>query len=93
MAEFVSREIQFLFPIWNRNRIISLKRKKSFKRLLAPHGRPRSPPGPREPLTPGKEHGTARPRWGGSEAKPDPEPYNQALPGPLNLLALLPSPT
>lgn len=88
-------KFQFLFPIWKRNRIISLRnnKKKSFRRLLAPHGRPRSPPSPGEPLAPGEWHSTARPRtWRGTDTKPDPEPHNQALPGPPNLLALLPSP-
>lgn len=62
-------KFQFLFPIWKRNRIISLRSKKSFKRLLAPHGRPRSPPSPRKPLAPGEQHSMAR-LWAGVDWMP-----------------------
>jgi len=60
VAEFVSWEISVSVSNLEEEQNNQLKKqKKIFKRLLAHRGRPRSLPGPREPLAPGERHGMA----------------------------------
>lgn len=65
---------QFLFPIWKRNRIISLRRKlkKASKGCLLPAGGCRALGAPRT----GEWHGWTL-CWSGSDTQPDPEPYTK----------------
>lgn len=86
-------KFQFLFPIWKRNRIISLRRKKKLQKVARSPWEAEEPAQPREdPRT----WGTARHGWtlgwGGSDAKPDLSPTTKLCQDP-NLLALPPSPT
>lgn len=87
MAEFVSREIQFLFPIWNRNRIISLKRKKKLQKVA------RSPREAEEPTRPQgaphtwetARHGQTTLEWIRGRARPRAlQPSSAATPKPPN---------
>lgn len=94
MAEFVSWEISVSVSNLEEEQNNQLRKKKKLQKVARSLQEAKEPAQPQgAPRTWGTaQHGRTS-RWSGSDAEPDPEPYDQALPGPPNLLALLASST